>query len=352
MSLWQEPQEKQEPNWWVCLCVCRCVRLSLCVCTWLCGDDREILYCVPERVRVPPPPRDCTVRPLAGVSLQSQLCSKWVRYREGGRGEIWWGGKRRRGRDNLLVQIWLQWLLTRKRACVRARALCVAEMLQKIKSNAACRPFQAPLTCMIKQHMALFRLPVWTCSLYWELNVLPVLPVCVCVFRVAADCRNTPLPLRSKTGRDAVFSTAQSISGDWLWGVLQCLLWLSYLHELLIICPANLLVHPGNILLLLSLCCYSRCNFGYWGRGIHLAVFINRVQGCYCIHRALGQVSRRSRSVTLDQALAILPAGFYQPFWGRGLNWHWHRNRKWSCWRYWYIDTAPESWHLYPWHSV
>ena len=32
-------------------------------------------------------------------------------------------------------------------------------MLQKIKSNAACRPALAPVTCMIKQHMALFRLP-------------------------------------------------------------------------------------------------------------------------------------------------------------------------------------------------
>lgn len=59
--------------------------------------------------------------------------------------------------------------------CVRG--VCIEEMLQKFKSNAACRPVQAPVTCVIKQHMALFRLLLW----------LPGTPcvkgegVCVCV---------------------------------------------------------------------------------------------------------------------------------------------------------------------------
>lgn len=43
--------------------------------------------------------------------------------------------------------------------CVRG--VCIEEMLQKCKSNAACRPVQAPVTCVIKQHMALFRLLLW-----------------------------------------------------------------------------------------------------------------------------------------------------------------------------------------------
>lgn len=74
----------------------------------------------------------------------------------GGRGRAQGGGD-----DNLLAQK-LTTVAVRARKKKSACVLCVAEMLQKIKSNAACRPVQAPVTCMIKQHMALFRLPLHT----------------------------------------------------------------------------------------------------------------------------------------------------------------------------------------------
>lgn len=54
---------------------------------------------------------------------------------------------------------------------------------RKIKSNAACRPVQAPVLCMIKQHMALFRLPLWIYSAWCGIGKSPM-SVCVrvCVF--------------------------------------------------------------------------------------------------------------------------------------------------------------------------
>lgn len=72
------------------------------------------------------------------------------------RGRVMGEGGREQGGDNLEAQN-----MTGVAVCVRGecvRAVRMAEMPQKIKSNAARRPVQAPVTCMIKQHMALFRL--------------------------------------------------------------------------------------------------------------------------------------------------------------------------------------------------
>lgn len=68
------------------------------------------------------------------------------------------GGGREQGRggDNLEAQNMTGVAVRVRGECVRG--VRMAEMLQKIKSNAARRPVQAPVTCMIKQHMALFRL--------------------------------------------------------------------------------------------------------------------------------------------------------------------------------------------------
>lgn len=66
------------------------------------------------------------------------------------------GGGREQGGDNLEAQNMTGVAVRVRGECVRG--LRMAEMLQKIKSNAARRPVQAPVTCMIKQHMALFRL--------------------------------------------------------------------------------------------------------------------------------------------------------------------------------------------------